>query len=495
MKILDRYIVTSFFKTFVPIFMIVMVILLLQTVWLFISDLAGKDLDSSVIMMFFSFAIPRLTTMVLPLSIMLSSIMVFADLSENYEFVAIKSSGISLLRSIKILSIFILLISIGAFIFANTILPNSERKFINFRKNIAKMRPAMAITPNQFNELGAVNMRVKEKYGEKDNLLKDILIHKTSDEFEGNLTIIKAEKGKLEGSLDGNSILLTLENGSYYDDLKSNSDKKNHKYPFVKTFFDQYEFRIDLSGMNEDEDLNKEQYKKGYTMLNVVQLQKELDTLSKRYNKNQRNYKKEISNRSGIEQLDKNIKLPIIKKNKDSLKNSIPKAFKPKRYGEYWNNQQHLKIIKKAKQSVIRDINYITNRKKTFKDFRYILNRYEISLHDKYVFAFSCFLLFLMGASLGSIIKKQGVVIPILIGILVFLTFHFIGIFAKNTAKDGKILPFIGTWLNIGMLILVTTIAVYRGITDKALISISKYTSGYWKFRNKLKAKKEKKEK
>ena len=119
MKILDRYILTTYLKTFLSVFVILMFIFILQSVWLYINELAGKDLDISVIFKFLIYVTPTLIPLILPLTILLTSIMVFGSFAENYEFAAMKSTGISLQRAMRSLSIFIVFLGIVTFIFSN----------------------------------------------------------------------------------------------------------------------------------------------------------------------------------------------------------------------------------------------------------------------------------------------------------------------------------------------------------------------------------------
>ena len=122
MKILDKYLLKSFLITFTTVFVILFFIFILQVVWLYISELAGKDLDFGLIMKFLTFKMPSLVPMVLPLSVLLSSIMTYGSLSENYEFAAMKSSGISLQRAIRPLVYFIGVLAVISFFFANNVI-------------------------------------------------------------------------------------------------------------------------------------------------------------------------------------------------------------------------------------------------------------------------------------------------------------------------------------------------------------------------------------
>ena len=162
MKILDRYILTSFVQTFASVFIILFFIFILQGIWLFISELAGKDLDIWVVTKFLLFYSPKIVPLVLPLSVLLASIMTFGNFAENYEFAAMKSSGISLNRAMRSLIVFIFGLSIVAFFFANNIIPKAEYKFLNLRKNIIQRKPAMAIIEGQFNAVGTFNIKVEK---------------------------------------------------------------------------------------------------------------------------------------------------------------------------------------------------------------------------------------------------------------------------------------------------------------------------------------------
>ena len=181
MKILDKYLLKSFLITFATVFVILFFIFILQVVWLFISELAGKGLDFIMIMKFLLFAMPRLIPLVLPLSVLLASIMTYGSLSENYEFAAIKSSGISFQRMLRSNTIFIIFLSLISFFFANNVIPYAEYKFINFRRNIAQIKPAMAIAEGQFSEIGNYTIKVKKKSGDKGNYLTGVTIHKKLD--------------------------------------------------------------------------------------------------------------------------------------------------------------------------------------------------------------------------------------------------------------------------------------------------------------------------
>ena len=131
MKILDRYILSTYLKTFFSVFIILMFIFVLQTIWLYIAELAGKDLDVWVVLKFLWYVSPRLIPLVLPLTILVTSLMVFGSFSEKYEFAAMKANGISLQRAMKSLMFFIGGLAIRAFFFANNVIPYSELRLMS----------------------------------------------------------------------------------------------------------------------------------------------------------------------------------------------------------------------------------------------------------------------------------------------------------------------------------------------------------------------------
>ena len=461
MKILDKYILTTFLKTFFPLFVIIMFILLLQTIWLFISELAGKDLDFAVIIKFLTYATPSLIPMVLPLTILLTSIMIFGSFAENYEFAAMKSSGISLQRAMRTLSVVIFFIGIGAFLFSNTVIPNSERKFINLRKNIVKVKPAMVIAPNQFNDLGDINIRVGEKSGDNDQFLKDVIIHK-KEVRPGNFTVIKATDGELKGSIDSDLITLILNDGNHYTEVQQKSNKKKKRVPFSKTYFKQYALNIDLSEL-DNVDMDAQQYSKGYNMLNVNGLKDQIDTLSIQVNKELKSTEDEVNRRNGFNDLNRNLKKDTIKQSIDSL-DLIKDRF---------DVGQKSQIYSLALSNVEGIIRKFQTTNKSIQVKKRALNKYEMSLHSKYVLGIGCVLLFFVGAPLGAIIRKGGVGLPVVIGVVLFLTYHFIGIFAKNSAEEGGIPPFLGSWLSTMIIFPLSIFLTYRATRDRGFVSIN----------------------
>lgn len=454
----------SYLKTFFSVFIILMFIFVLQTIWLYINELAGKDLDAWIVLKFLWFVSPRLIPLVLPLTILVTSLMVFGNFAENYEFAAMKSTGISLQRAMKSLMVFIGVLSIVAFFFANNVIPYSEYKWQNLRRNIAQVSPSMVISEGQFSQIGDdFNIKVSEKSGDRDQFLKDIIIHrKDPARPNGNFTVIIANNGELASEEGSNTLSLILKDGNYYDDVRVKDSKKQKRMPFAKSYFEEYAINIDLTELNNT-DIDKENKLSNHNMYNMGELFVEIDSLSTSYTKDIRIFSENMYYRSGVSKFrDKNFKDTL---SLDTLQ-SIVTIYKPKQQPE---------LVNLALNNVKGTLQSVAAKKNEFKVKSKRLNKFEMALHDKYVLAVACIILFFVGAPLGAIIRKGGMGLPMVVAIVLFLTYHFIGIFAKNSAEDGTLHPFIATWLSTVIMLPLSVWLTYRATTDQGILDIDSF--------------------
>ncbi|MBF8150860.1 LptF/LptG family permease [Winogradskyella sp. F6397] len=463
MKILDRYILITFLKTFFSVFIIFMFIFILQGVWLYIAELAGKDLDITVTAKFIMYYMPKLIPLVVPLTVLLSSIMVFGNFAENYEFAAMKSTGISLQRAMRSLSVFIVALGIGCFFFANNVIPWGEYNFFNLRRNIAKMKPALAIAEGQFNEIGNINIKVEKKSGDRDQFLENVVIHEKSSTRRGNFKVIVSKKGELKSSPDSNILQLELTDGNYYEEIISKNIQKNQNKPHVRSYFDTYITNVDLEILN-DEDLDEKSQSDRYNMLNVSQLNKYIDTLEQNQQNDYKALATTLYNRSTYASL--NINIDTAKTRKNILKDS---TLITKDILSFYNTAQKIQILNLAKNSSNSTRQILDSNKKNLEIKQTHLNKHIIALQDKFVLAFACVILFFVGAPLGALIRKGGLGLPMVIAILLFLTYHFFGIFAKNSAENGSFSPIIGTWFSTAVMFPLSIYLTTRATNDKGV--------------------------
>lgn len=487
MKILDRYILKTYLKTFLSVFVILMLIFVLQAVWLYISELAGKDLDIDVIFKFLLYITPTLIPLILPLTILLVSIMVFGSFAENYEFAAMKSTGISLQRAMRGLSIFIILLSVTTFLFANNVIPWAEYNAYNLRKNIAKVKPQMAIAEGQFNELGNFNIKVDKKSGDRGQFLSKVIMHQRKNNRPGNYTIIIADSGELKSNPNSNILQLVLFNGNYYEEIYSKKPSDAEKKPHARSYFDTYTMNVDLEALN-DVDLDEKNYTSRYNMLDVGGLNYTIDSLYNNKTIEYKNFAETLYTRTSITNLNSNLtpEKNIKKADSEATTNRALKtdtAYKDDVFDLY-DTHYKLQLVNLAFNTVNSTTQIIETKQQFLEISQKNLNKHLIALHEKYVLGFACFILFFVGAPLGALIRKGGIGLPLVIAILLFLTYHFIGIFAKNSSEDGTLNPILATWLSTLIMLPLGVYLTTRATNDKGLFDFDSYLTPIKSFLN-----------
>lgn len=462
MKIIDRYILSSYLRRLLGVFAICMIIFIIQTFWLFVDDLAGKGLDIIIILRFLLYYSPKLVPLVLPLSVLLASLMTYGDLAENYEFAAMKSTGISLQRAMRSLIIFHVFLGIGSFYFSNYVIPFGELKSYNLRKNLAKLKPALAIREGIFNDLGSISIKVEDKYGEDNRFLTDVVIHEKSPDQKNNI-VIKAENGELISETSDAMLQLVLYNGNRYEIIQPQKAVDRRRHPHAKVAFEQYNMNIDLSEFN-NVDLEEENYKSTFRMQKVDQLNKNIDSLEGVFNKQKEvfaaNFKKSspgtalAKNNGTIQELDSILQANVLN------------------FAQVSRNYQWIEITQGALSKTRRKLSTLENKKKSFFVMQKFINLHKITRNDKYTLMFASIILFLIGASLGAIIRKGGFGLPLVLAVIIFLTYHYIGMFGKNAAEDNSISPELASWISTLIFGPLAYFLTRRASTDKGFINL-----------------------
>ena len=460
MKIIDKFILKSYTTKFISFFILLMFVFIFQTVWMFIDDLAGKEIDLSVVFKFLIFYCPKLLVLVIPLTVLLSSIMVYGELSENYELAAIKSSGKSLLESTKFIFVFNLMLTVLMFFVCNNLIPLAEFKSYNLRKNLAKVKPSLAVSEGLFNRIGNINIKVDKKYGNDNAKLENVLIHKISQNNENNI-VIKSKSGKLITDEVENFLRITLEDGYRYEEIKSN--KNNINKPSTKIFFDNHTLYIDLRKIY-DVDFSDEKYSNTFRMQNFKQLGQSVDSLSDKFEKDYSSFSKNFYDRTGISNFQNNYK-----KNSSSVELRLNENINIINNYDYATQQSILAAIE---NNISNQKNNLKSQKAAFFIKKKLINLHKVSYHDKYAIPFSIIVLLILGIPLGSLIRKGGFGLPVVIALLFFLSFHFIGTFARNAAEDGSLSPILGSWLSNLIFFPLGLYLIVQASSDKDVLNI-----------------------
>lgn len=471
MKRLNKLVITSFLGPFLVTFFVALFVLLMQFLWKYIDDLVGKGLEWYVIARLLLYSSVYLVPMALPLAILISSIMAFGNLGEHYELVAVKAAGISLNRMLRPLFLTALLISGIAFLFSNNILPFMTLKQQSLLYDITHQKPALNIQPGVFySGIDGYSIRVGAKDSKTNSLLKIMIYDHVA--MNGNTKVIVADSGTMTLTPDNSYLLVNLFRGFSYEELRTG---KENSLPNIESRFDEELIRFDLSSFKLSR-TNEDLFKENKQMLNVKQLSSAIDSLSLNLVDRKTDYVRMYKPMYAV------FKDSLLYKNlasieaKDAL-DSFPKNIKVSILDNALAHARSLSSMYKnnASEYEMRSDN---------------VNRYEIELHRKFTLSIACFVLFLIGAPLGAIIRKGGIGVPIIVAIIFFLIFHITSITGEKMAKEGSITPASGMWAATFILLPVGLFLLYKATTDSALFDSEIYSRVFGKLKKLIPSKK-----
>ena len=464
MRILDRYVLTQFLKNFLGALSILTLIFVFHTIFTYIDELAGRGLELWIIGKFLVYFIPQLIPIIMPLAVVIGSIMTFGAFAENYEFAAMKASGISLMRIMRPLIILMALLSLGTFFLANNVIPVAYREVYALRTNIAKVKPAMAISEGIFSNIGEdFSIKVHKKRGDNDQFLEKVLIHKKSPDGV-NRTVINAERGELKSSkANSNFLQLVLEDGTYYEDIKTNTYASQQRVPFAKVHFKKYLINIDLSHLNKV-DFNEKTDATTYRMMNVNQLHYAIDSLHTDFQQSINDYGNSMVRRTGLfyappPSLPDTVKTTATPTQITSVNQLLNLVDEQARVSLFENAINH-------NQSQMDNAQY----RQEDVEYRYkLMNLHILNFSDKFALTVACFVLFFVAAPLGAFIRKGGIGLPLVVAMVLFLTYYFIGMFMKNIAENNTINPTLAPWIPAFILLPLGVYLTHRVNTDKEM--------------------------
>ncbi|HXA01249.1 MAG TPA: LptF/LptG family permease [Cytophagaceae bacterium] len=424
MKKLDKLIITAFISPFLLTFFVVVFILLTVYLLSYLDDMIGKNLGFAVFSeLIFYFSI-NMMPVALPLAVLLSSLMTYGNLGEHHELTAIKSSGITLIRVMLPVFISVAVLTIGAFYFNNIIVPKANLKAFSLLYDIRQKRPAVDFKEGAFyNGLPGYSIKVSKKFPD-GKTIKGVMIYNHTG-GKGNTDLIVADSGKVYTFNHEQYLALELFNGYSYTEYADNISNLYTK-DFIKNHFKKSKLVFSLSGFSRTPE---ELFKGNKKMKNVVQLQKDTDSIRTEY--------KVVK-----EQISKNV-LPVYMYGLFSADtNKSPVVPKEKQY-----TKSDIAIILNRATNQARTIKaYTTSNIERLKYLREDANDYEIEMHRKYTQSVACLILFLIGAPLGAIIRKGGFGVPVLISIIFFILLYVLSIIGEKMAKENVIPIWMGMW-------------------------------------------------
>jgi len=504
MKKLNSYILKSYASPFITTFFLVLFFLIMQFFWLYVDDLIGKGLSLWVIVKLLYYISLTLVPMALPLAILLSSIMTFGNLSENYELAAMKSAGVSLYRIMRPLIVLMMIMAVLTFYYSNYAIPYANFKSKNLLYNITKQKPSLNLKEGIFNtSIPGYSIRIKKKSGDNDQFIEGVIIY-DHNSGRGNSKSITAEKGEMDLVAGGKYLKLSLIDGYMFEEASDTKRRKDRKrQPFTKTQFSKDVVYIDLSSFNMD-NINDENFSNNYAMMNIAQLDKAIDSLQIKYQETTNNYYKKVNaklrfNSIKIDSTNVEIAKSNITENTNIAEvDTLNEKYKPLYTNiilSHFNNNNRKKddVIKAAIVQARRMYDYLGEVKKTQDYRRETIAKHIMEIHRKYAFSYVCVVMFFIGAPLGAIIRKGGLGMPVVIAIVIFIFYHVMSLTAEKLGKAGEISPFWARWGPAFILTPFGLLLTRKATTDSAIFNSELYFKPLYKFLGLVKKKKEEK--
>jgi len=435
-----------------------MFVLMMQFLWKYIDDLAGKGLEPIVVSELLFYASAHLVPMALPLAVLLSSIMTFGGLAENNELIAFKSSGFSLIRILFPLTLVIVVISVFSFHFMNKILPQANLKFGALFWDIKTKKPVFEINENIFYYgIEGYIMKVGKK-DNSSNKVYDILIYDHSD-MSDNLIVMRAESGFIDMDEESSMMTFTLFNGYRYEEIR-NTRTASMTLPHGRLKFREYKIDFDMSSFKLDRS-DIQLFKGSYKMMSIKELAIGIDSV-----------KRELLKLSEQSRQHLYPYLYFLRDSSLSKYQPEPVVFKSDSIIYNFDESQRSALISRAtsaSRTVYHTIIGPSNLEKMHKSSEI---SFKVEYHRKIVISVVILLLFLIGAPMGAIIRKGGLGMPTVISILLFLSFYIISIIGEKLAKESLINPFLGMWLPVFVLTPIATFLVHKANTDSRLFRL-----------------------
>jgi lipopolysaccharide export system permease protein len=442
-----------------------MFILLMFFLFKYVDDLIGKGFEWYTIAELMMYASAANVAMALPLAVLLSSIMTFGTLGENYELVAIKSAGVSLQKAMQPLFIFIIILSISSFLFSDYMLPKANLKYGSLLFDMRNKKLSFLVKPGVFNNsIPNYALLVERKSEGSGDSLYNITIYDHNGN-NGIPKIIKAEKGRMAKTDDNKYLVFQLMDGVRYEEANGNSNASfNPRQTLSRMRFKQTEIKFDFSSFDSMSHTDEGAFRNNAPMLNRKELihrrdsiRKDLDSINKSTKMNTEVYYRQNTSFKGYTKVKGK---PIVIKS--SILNSIPKDTRVMALEGAFNEAQSIRDFLKTR---VKD-----------HDFREMeIIRAQVEYQRKYTLAASCLLLFFIGAPLGAIIRKGGLGLPVVIAIVFFLIYHVLSTVAEKSAKEGTLDPVFGMWTAIIILTPLGIFLTYKATVDSALFDVDYY--------------------
>lgn len=470
-KKLDIFVLKSFCTLFIGTFFICLFIFMMQFLWRYVDELIGKGLEMTVMAQFFFYSALTLVPVSLPLAVLLAALITFGNFGERFELLAMKAAGISLLKIMRPLIIFIVFICCLSFYFQNVIGPKAQTDLGTLLISMKQKAPELDIPEGVFyDEIDGYNLYVKRK-NRDTGMLYDVLIYNFEKGFE-NAQIIKADSGRLEMTADKKHLYLHLYSGEQFENLKSQSmDQRN--VPYRREAFREkhaiIEFDSDFNMVDAGIMSNYSNSK------NMKKLQMDIDSMQVQNDSLARVYYEEAMQgtyrvMAGMTKEDtlKIEKAHLGEYNVDSIFNMATLVEKQKIISTAIGRAEGAGSDWSFKSN---DISMTENN----------LRRHMTSWHEKLTLSLACLIFFFIGAPLGGIIRKGGLGMPVVVSVFIFIVYYIINNTGYKMARDGKWIVWMGMWTSTAVLAPLGAFLTYKSNNDSVVLNADAYINWFKK--------------
>lgn len=467
-KKLDIFIVKQFGMLFIGTFFICQFVLMMQFLWRYIDDLIGKGLTMDVLAQFFWYMGLMLVPQALPLAILLSSLITYGNLGESSELTAIKAAGISLMQSFRGLIVITIMIAFASFYFQNNIGPTANLKLAQLILSMRDKSPETQIPVGVFYDgIPNSNIYVQKKDNETGKLY-GIMIYRMTGSYEDQ-AIILADSGMLQSTADRKHLLLSLWSGEWFENMQSQEFTNTAAVPYRRETFVDKKIIIPFDdGFNLTDASLLSGSAKSKSMGAIWH---SLDSLNHYYDSVGNVNFKELS------YLYNPVK---VKTSRDSLRletkrASLKQTFDVETDYSKLSSAQKQQAVSSAIANIQRDISELDYRSMLTVDGDVAIRFHWIEAYNKITLALSCLLFFFIGAPLGAIIRKGGLGIPIIVSVLVFITYYILDNSGYRMAREGIWAIWFGKTLAMVVLTPIAVFVTYKANNDSVVFNMDAY--------------------
>ena len=470
-KKLDIFILKSFCLLFVGTFFICLFIFMMQFLWRYVDEMVGKGLEISVLAQFFFYSALTLVPVSLPLAILLAALITFGNFGERFELLAMKAAGISLIKIMRPLIVFISLICCVSFYFQNVVGPKAQTKLWTLLLSMKQKSPELDIPEGVFyDEIEGYNLYVKHK-DRKTGMLYDVLIYNFEKGFE-NAQIIKADSGRLEMTADKQHLYLHLFSGEQFENLKSQSmNQKN--VPYQREAFREKHAIIEF---DSDFNMADEGFMSGQSSSkNMATLEADIDSMKVLNDSVGRAYYNEA-----MEATYRPVP-HLTKSDTTKIEKAVLSSFNVDSLFDAATLMEKQKIISSAVSRAESAASDWSFKGFNIQQTESSLRRHMTAWHEKFTLSLACLIFFFIGAPLGGIIRKGGLGMPVVVSVLIFIIYYIINNTGYKMARDGKWIVWMGMWTSTAILAPLGAFLTYKSNNDSVVLNADAYINWFKK--------------